>query len=293
MQKGDFVLQVFDTDYKLSRSDLQRSRFLRSLFSGRYKEKHFAILDLDQSLQPAFDIVYDYLVMGELTDVPKDLFQDVLFLASYIDSPSLISLLVERIETLPREVLNSCAECLEVPEVRDALFAYYVDSTPYFADLPGWFQTIILERETEDPVQGGELYSRLFNLPPRQSNLFKQNLGSLRDRYAPDYMKRCQGQARPLILNSKQVGLNTSEQRTSYRVDDEFFACSDMYPILKMSNRGELCCGRAKVVDDHIRSYKALQSPFAYLVLVPEDFVGDYIVSTNYTISPQGDVILF
>jgi hypothetical protein len=287
MQRADFVLRAFDTNYELSRSNLSRSRFLQSLFSGRYRERYGADLELDQSLQPAFDIVYDYLVTGELIDIPKDLFQDVLFLASYLDSPDLISLLIERIDTLPREVLDSCAECLEVPEIRDVLFAYYVSNTSYFTDLPSWVQTLILERETEQPREGEELYSRLFDLPPRQTNLSKQSPQSLENRYAPGYRIRCQGSTRPVLLSSTQVGL-----RTSYRLGDEFFACPDAYPNLKMSRRNELCCGRARVPDSRIRGYKALQSPSGYLVLVPQEFTGDYIVSTDYTLTPDGAVVI-
>ncbi|SPN79799.1 SKP1/BTB/POZ domain-containing protein, partial [Cedratvirus Zaza IHUMI] len=92
---------VFDIDYELSRSDLQRSRFLQSLFSGGYREERTVTLDLDESLKPAFDIVYDYLVTREIIDIPDNLFQDVLFVTSYLDSPDLISYLARRIETLP------------------------------------------------------------------------------------------------------------------------------------------------------------------------------------------------
>lgn len=58
------------------------------------------------------------------------MFQDVLFVASYLDVPDLISYLTRKIETLPREVVDSCLECFEVPEVLDALFVYYVNKIP-------------------------------------------------------------------------------------------------------------------------------------------------------------------
>lgn len=296
MQRADFVLQVFDTDYELSRSDLQRSRFLGSLFSGRYEEKHIAALDLDESLQPAFEIVYDYLVTGKVMDVPNDLFQDVLFVASYLDVPNLVSYLAGKIETLPREVVDSCVECFEVPEVVGALFSYYVNNTPYFADLPNWVQEEILTRETEIPEQGRQLYSRLFALPLGNTNLAeffrKLRYSYGRNRYAYGYGRRCQGSRQPILLNSEQVGLNTREGRISYRVDDEFFFCPKEHPYLRMGKYDELCCGQARVADDRIRGYKALQSAYGYLVLVPENFIGDYVVSESYAISPQGDVIL-
>ncbi|SOB73995.1 hypothetical protein BQ9231_00112 [Cedratvirus lausannensis] len=59
-----------------------------------------------------------------------------------------------------------------------------------------------------------------------------------------------------------------------------------------MNRAGELCCAQVKVADDRIEGYKALQSTYGYLVLVPENFIRDYIVSESYTVSPQGDVVL-
>lgn len=170
------MLHVFGTDYDLPSFAIEESKFLKSLFSGRYGERHTAQLHLDESLQPAFDIVYGYLFAGQLKEIPVELFQDVLLLASYLNIPALFPLLADELQSLPWEIVDTCTECANIPEIREGLFDYYTSNLTFFSDLPLWVQKKFPERETERPAEGEKLYLFLSSLPVTQrSTLPPQN----------------------------------------------------------------------------------------------------------------------
>ncbi|SHO33535.1 Hypothetical protein BQ3484_467 [Cedratvirus A11] len=290
MQEPEFTLEVFDRGYVLPPSAVQRSKFLTSLFSGKYREEQHVELNLDQSLQPAFEIVYDYLLNQRLDHRSilsnRELFQDVFFLASYLNIPSLVITLASESQNFDEETLTSFMEFLEEPEVRNVLFRYHVSVHRYFAELPEWVQEEILQKQTAQNVKSGELYTLL--LPPLiDEEIDRSNLRDLRARYPPGYSRTCQTAHRPRVIQAENI---TSR---AFLVSDigleQFTVCPDAFPELRFNSRGELCCGKIASRDPRIKSYKPFSSPLGYTILVPGNFVGDYILTTDYTILPSGN----
>ncbi|SHO33526.1 Hypothetical protein BQ3484_458 [Cedratvirus A11] len=223
------------------------------------------------------------MLTGELPSVQADYFEDLVFLASYLDIPVLLDYLSTQVKTLPQRVIDACEECLEVPEIREAILDYYLRKSTYFtARAPRWVKQEFLERETKELPEDNS--QPLYIILPRQ-DLFalssqKEKVTGSNSRYSR-YRK-------PKNTTPQSVTLpHLQEQTNLHLLGREFYSCPEgLY--LKNSD-GSLWCG--SYTGEGTIPYKSVKSPYGFTIFLPRNFKGDYVYSTDYEVTPLGVVV--
>lgn len=186
--------------------------------------------------------MYNYLLTEQLPLIQPEYFADLVFLAS------LLNYLSQQIKYLPQRTIDDCEECLEVPEIREALLDYYLRKTTFFtARAPRWVKQDFLARETKElPEENDE---PLYLLLSQEGGLFFPSSRTGGDERYVQRQKSKDKTAKRVLSSqlSKQTNLFLSEKK--------FYSCADNRR-LRRSEDG-LWCASYGGEDDEIRSYKA------------------------------------
>lgn len=291
------IVEVFERDYPLPLSAVKRSKTFSQIFSGKYAERNRTELNFDPLLQPAWDLVYDYLLTprtgkswASFRLLHPDLLWDLFQIGEYLQIDDLI-------DDFRKLIINGNIPVSDLVKYHDryrddsalnqAAAVAIIRGNNQFSQLPRWVQEIFSTYQTRTLPPNGFLLARVYPLNYQELYLDRS---TLQNKYGPQYNQFCPERQQPQVLS--EAGLvRLSPNQIIHQVDDLFLLCPSGYPRFDRTP----CCQRGRPGRDtqvqipwqEIGDRVAMMSEGGFLVFLPPEFQGDYVHTYEYEYLPE------